>query len=188
MRARAQMICHCGLTILDPPIPCGTRLRCPHPCARPPPACGHPRSPHACHADDTGGCPPCPFLTTKLCACGKRRVDNVRCAQARERVGCGGACGRLLGCGFHVCERLCHGGECGPCAQVCGKPRKLWCVSPPSCPPRGVDADLTRLYSFCWLFVCLPACVRAARPHTTPARSRATRRRRAKRPSHAARS
>ncbi|ETW76970.1 hypothetical protein HETIRDRAFT_436690, partial [Heterobasidion irregulare TC 32-1] len=112
--------------ILDPPIPCGTRLRCPHPCTRPPPACEHPRSPYACHADDARGCPPCPFLTTKLCACRKRTVDIVRCAQAHERVGVGSSgCGRLLGCGFHVCERLCHGGECGPCAQVCGEPRKL---------------------------------------------------------------
>ena len=33
---------------------------------------------------------------------------------------------RLLGCGFHHCERLCHSDDCGPCASPCGKSRKLW--------------------------------------------------------------
>jgi transcriptional repressor NF-X1 len=118
-----QMICNCGRTVLMPPIPCGTRLSCTYPCTRPPPACGHGRTPHACHADDVN-CPPCPFLTRKLCACGKREVDNVRCSQ--EKVACGTVCGKLLGCGFHRCTKLCHGDDCGPCTTTCGKPRKLW--------------------------------------------------------------
>lgn len=37
-------------------------------------------------------CPPCPFLTDKVCACGKKRVSNVRCSQ--ERVSCGSVCGK----------------------------------------------------------------------------------------------
>jgi hypothetical protein len=120
------MVCHCGRTVLMPPIPCGTRLRCAHPCTRPPPACGHSRTPHACH-DDATACPPCPFLTSKQCACGKKAVGNVRCSQ--EKVSCGISCGKLLACGFHKCTRLCHGDSCGPCANTCGKPRKNWCVS-----------------------------------------------------------
>jgi transcriptional repressor NF-X1 len=118
-----QMHCHCGRTVLMPPVPCGTRLRCPHPCTRSPPTCGHSRTPHACHDDNTP-CPPCPFLTSKQCACGKKQVDNVRCSA--EKVSCGKPCGKLLGCGFHRCAKLCHGDDCGTCTTVCGKPRKLW--------------------------------------------------------------
>jgi transcriptional repressor NF-X1 len=117
------MVCHCGRTVLMPPIPCGTRLRCVHPCTRPPPACGHSRTPHACH-DDAMPCPPCPFLTSKTCACGKKAVGNVRCSQ--EKVSCGTPCGKLLACGFHKCTRLCHGDGCGSCTNTCGKPRKHW--------------------------------------------------------------
>ncbi|KAG6379878.1 hypothetical protein JVT61DRAFT_10439 [Boletus reticuloceps] len=110
-----ELVCPCGRTVLEPPISCGTRLRCVYPCARPPPACGHPHVPHVCHegvviagadmADEGlalreeqsevgGACPPCPFLTEKVCACGKKRVGNVRCSQ--ERVSCGTACGKCV--------------------------------------------------------------------------------------------
>ncbi|KAF7300671.1 R3H domain-containing protein [Mycena chlorophos] len=124
-----ELICSCGLTVLEPPIPCGTVIQCPHPCSRPPPTCGHPRTPHSCHPDSVS-CPPCPFLTSKKCMCGKKVVGNVRCSQ--ERVGCGAVCGKVLGCGAHTCERVCHApegvgddGGCGPCSAPCGKPRRL---------------------------------------------------------------
>ncbi|KZP01668.1 hypothetical protein CALVIDRAFT_492229 [Calocera viscosa TUFC12733] len=132
-----ELVCHCRRTVLMPPIPCGTVIDCAWPCSRPPPACGHPMTQHTCHEE--GECPPCPFLTTKRCACGKQLVPNVRCSQ--EKVGCGSICGKLLDCGFHSCDRLCHAGECEPCAQVCGKPRKLCghpcpvqCHAPSACP------------------------------------------------------
>lgn len=111
-----ELVCLCGRTVLEPPISCGTRLRCVYPCARPAPACGHPHVPHVCHegvvvagadtADEGlgvgtegeggegGPCPPCPFLTEKVCACGKKRVGNVRCSQ--ERVNCGSVCGKYV--------------------------------------------------------------------------------------------
>jgi transcriptional repressor NF-X1 len=38
-----EVICDCGMTTLEPPVPCGTILQCPYPCTRPPPPCGHPR-------------------------------------------------------------------------------------------------------------------------------------------------
>ncbi|TRM63424.1 hypothetical protein BD626DRAFT_494323 [Schizophyllum amplum] len=138
-----EMICFCGRTVLDPPVPCGTKIRCTYQCPMPPPPCGHPRTQHTCH-DDTISCPPCPFLTTKSCACGKKEVRNVRCSLEREKVNCGTACGKLMRCGFHQCERLCHAGECGECTAVCGKPRKLClpdkhpctqsCHAPAACP------------------------------------------------------
>ncbi|KAJ7637122.1 hypothetical protein FB45DRAFT_908302 [Roridomyces roridus] len=98
-----ELICPCGRTVLEPPIPCGTRIQCSYQCPRPAPTCGHPRTQHICH-DDEVGCPPCPFLTTKRCMCGKKEVGNVRCAQ--ERVSCADE-------------------DCGACALPCGKPRKL---------------------------------------------------------------
>jgi hypothetical protein len=85
------MICHCNNTILDPPIPCGTRIACSYPCSRPSPPCGHPSTQHTCHEDPIP-CPPCPFLTSKTCACGKNTVGNVKCSQ--ERVSCGVVCGK----------------------------------------------------------------------------------------------
>lgn len=115
-----ELICKCGRTVIQPPVPCGTKIACTYPCAEPPPPCGHPKLPHACH--ETGACPPCVFLTSKLCACGKTSVPNVKCFQ--EKVSCGKPCGKPMGCGFHPCERVCHGDECGPCFAVCGKPRK----------------------------------------------------------------
>ncbi|OBZ78433.1 FKBP12-associated protein 1 [Grifola frondosa] len=118
-----EMVCYCGRTVLEPPIPCGTRMNCIYPCSRPPLPCGHPKMPHACH-EDPEPCPPCPFLTSKKCACGKKLVENVKCSQ--EKVSCGTPCGKLLlSCGFHHCERLCHNDPCGPCTAICGKPRKL---------------------------------------------------------------
>jgi transcriptional repressor NF-X1 len=46
-----------------------------------------------------------------------------------------------LGCGYHRCDRLCHGNECGPCTNQCGKPQKGCrhpcpqpCHAPAACP------------------------------------------------------
>ncbi|OSX63454.1 hypothetical protein POSPLADRAFT_1139991 [Postia placenta MAD-698-R-SB12] len=116
-----EMVCNCGRTVLQPPVPCGTRINCHYPCARPL-ECGHSSIQHACH-EDPAPCPPCPILMSKRCSCGKKMVDNVKCSQ--EKVLCGTVCGKLLSCGFHHCERLCHGDACGPCTTVCGKARKL---------------------------------------------------------------
>ncbi|ORX35861.1 hypothetical protein BD324DRAFT_602357 [Kockovaella imperatae] len=134
-----ELICHCGRTVIYPPVACGTTISCPYPCARDPPACGHPRTAHPCHEQPI--CPPCPFLTTKPCACGKDpAVKNIRCSQ--EKVSCGQPCGELLECGYHRCDKKCHRpGECDPCTQVCNKPKKICrhpctaaCHAPAKCP------------------------------------------------------
>ncbi|EIW70976.1 hypothetical protein TREMEDRAFT_11630, partial [Tremella mesenterica DSM 1558] len=118
-----ELICNCGRTIIQPPVPCGTILTCPFPCSRPSPSCGHPKSPHPCH--QTPDCPPCPYLTTRPCACGKDlHVKNVRCSQ--DRVSCGQRCNLLLECGYHRCLLSCHKtGECQPCNQICSKPKRI---------------------------------------------------------------
>ncbi|KAF2178645.1 hypothetical protein K469DRAFT_718189 [Zopfia rhizophila CBS 207.26] len=112
--------CHCGRTVLQPPLPCGTEPPpCQFQCERPK-ACGHPQVAHSCHQDEES-CPKCPFLTTKLCLCGKQSLKNQPCWL--NEVRCGNVCGRRLKCGAHKCQKQCHRpGECEePCRQPCGK-------------------------------------------------------------------
>ncbi|KAL6403562.1 hypothetical protein AUP68_12918 [Ilyonectria robusta] len=123
-----EISCSCGTTVLQPPQPCGTRQPyCTSKCRRHP-ACGHPTVDHQCHSDDVE-CPPCPYLTEKTCACGKKTFANKPCHL--QLAHCGEACGQKLQCGLHACRKLCHRpGECGDaqngCEQVCGK-TKLFC-------------------------------------------------------------
>ena len=127
-----KMVCFCGRTVYDPPIPCGAVMHCCYSCSRPSPPCGHPRTPHVCH-EDPSSCPPCVHLTTKQCACGKKAMQNIRCSLENEKISCGTTCEKLLDCGFHRCKRSCHPGECGKCTATCGKLRKSWYVSRRGC-------------------------------------------------------
>ena len=121
-----EVSCHCGKTVLQPPLPCGTKSPpCRFDCERAK-MCGHPRVPHNCHGDDEG-CPKCPFLMEKPCMCGKKILKNQPCWLADAR--CGDVCGKKLKCGSHFCRKPCHRlGECEdagkPCRQSCGKPKK----------------------------------------------------------------
>lgn len=115
-----EISCNCGRTVLQPPLPCGTKPPlCRYPCERPK-DCGHPQVNHNCHQDDEG-CPKCPFLTIKPCLCGKHSLKNQPCWLAEVR--CGEVCGRTLKCGAHSCQKQCHRpGDCEqPCSQICGK-------------------------------------------------------------------
>ncbi|KAF8067912.1 hypothetical protein FPV67DRAFT_1626152 [Lyophyllum atratum] len=170
-----EMVCYCGRTVFEPPIPCGTQMRCTYQCSRPPPPCGHPQSQHACH-EDPRPCPPCPFLATKQCACGKKMMTNVRCSLETEKVSCGAVCGKLMDCGFHHCERLCHGDKCGTCTAPCGKSRKrclpvhhpctLPCHAPSSCPE---DEPCTSLVTLACPCGRLRQSVHCGRSTATPA-------------------
>lgn len=127
-----EISCHCGRTVLQPPLPCGTQPPpCRHQCNRPK-ACGHAQVQHNCHLDNEN-CPKCPFLVEKRCMCGKKALKNQQCWL--QDVRCGEICGKKLKCGSHVCRKQCHRpGECEdaesrPCQQPCGKP-KLVCGHP----------------------------------------------------------
>ncbi|KAL4796671.1 hypothetical protein BDV19DRAFT_360754 [Aspergillus venezuelensis] len=122
-----EIPCNCGRSVLYPPLPCGTQPPpCSFPCERPKP-CGHPQTSHNCHTNEES-CPKCPFLTEKVCLCGKRTLKNVPCWLADAR--CGQICGAPLKCGSHLCQKNCHRpGECEdatqPCQQACGKTKSL---------------------------------------------------------------
>ena len=134
--------CHCGRTVLQPPLPCGTTPPpCRFECERPK-NCLHPQTSHNCHSDQEL-CPKCPFLTEKPCMCGKNTLKNQQCWLADVR--CGEICGRKLKCGSHLCQKPCHRpGECEDsgrsCQQACGKSKKTCshpceeiCHAPSSC-------------------------------------------------------
>jgi transcriptional repressor NF-X1 len=122
-----EVSCHCGRSVLYPPLPCGTSPPpCRYDCERPK-ACNHPQTPHNCHTDNEK-CPKCPFLTEKACLCGKKLLKNQPCWLTEPR--CGMVCGETLKCGSHTCRKQCHRpGECEdalePCKQACGKTKKL---------------------------------------------------------------
>ena len=123
-----EVSCHCGRTVLQPPLPCGTGAPpCRFTCNRPK-ACGHPQVAHNCHQDDEA-CPKCPYLVEKRCMCGKHALKNQPCWY--QEVRCGEVCGKKLRCGSHSCRKVCHrAGQCEDaggqaCQQPCGKPKSV---------------------------------------------------------------
>ncbi|OJJ02510.1 hypothetical protein ASPVEDRAFT_41994 [Aspergillus versicolor CBS 583.65] len=153
-----EIPCNCGRSILYPPLPCGTQPPpCSFPCERPK-ACGHPQTSHNCHTDDES-CPKCPFLTEKICLCGKRTLKNQPCWLADAR--CGQICGEPLKCGSHFCQKNCHRpGECEdasqPCQQACGKTKTLCghpctdaCHAPYPCPEKTPCASTVTVTCGC---------------------------------------
>ena len=138
-------------------------------------ACGKHRCERVCHP---GPCGPCPHTELQSCHCGK--VLNVQrpCGSGDSTsttddssgnggtvlFSCGAVCGKMLACGKHRCERVCHAGPCGPCALVttptltcpCGKARVVDLLAARGLPPRtACDAPLP---------LCGAVCGRA-RPH-----------------------
>ncbi|KAK3100083.1 hypothetical protein FSP39_014538 [Pinctada imbricata] len=115
-----QTKCHCGKQ--KPKVvrcsvktwscgqPCGRKLSCnQHYCKLP------------CHSGD---CPACPMTSKQSCMCGKSSTTRP-CASPQWQ--CDEPCGKLLSCKSHVCERRCHGDQCGACPRAgirkcpCGK-------------------------------------------------------------------
>ena len=137
-----DLTCNCGRTVLQSPLPCGTRPPpCNFPC-RQATACGHPPVAHNCHPNDEQ-CPKCPFLTEKKCSCGKKTLKNQPCWRADAL--CGLICGKTLRCGSHTCRKTCHkpgecedanqhcSQECGKAKKACGHPCEQPCHAPSTC-------------------------------------------------------
>ncbi|GBL57274.1 Transcriptional repressor NF-X1, partial [Araneus ventricosus] len=117
-----ELRCHCGESVLYPPIHCGTRPpECTKPCIRSHP-CDH-EVKHTCHSEET--CPPCTALTVKWCFGHHKQCTSVMCFL--EGVSCGMMCLKDLACGKHKCNLTCHAGPClkdgAKCTQLCGIPR-----------------------------------------------------------------
>ncbi|XP_065182984.1 transcriptional repressor NF-X1-like [Sycon ciliatum] len=144
-----ELRCHCGAQVLYPPQPCGTRPPyCNRICSRVH-ACNH-EPQHLCHNEDQ--CPVCPELVTKLCMGGHEERNAVPCHL--DDVSCGKHCRRPMACGEHVCDRMCHRGEClasdAVCAQACTQPRPDCghaCANPchpgTPCPETACYTDVT---------------------------------------------
>lgn len=118
-----ELTCHCGASVLYPPVPCGTKPPvCDNPCRRPH-SCPH-EATHLCHPDEP--CPPCTMLVDKPCFGNHKIMLRTLCYLTA--VSCGGVCGRPLPCGLHKCQRVCHELPCVPegtlCTQKCLKPRE----------------------------------------------------------------
>ncbi|XP_078429482.1 NF-X-like 1 [Wolffia australiana] len=113
--------CFCGRQ-RDPP---SDPYLIPHSCGEP---CGKPldrsrdeaddgtRCPHTCVLQcHPGPCPPCKaFAPRRRCPCGKQTLAR-RCSDKASPLSCGQTCSKLLLCGRHRCDRVCHTGPCNPC-------------------------------------------------------------------------
>nr|XP_046227015.1 transcriptional repressor NF-X1 [Scatophagus argus] len=116
-----ELTCHCGLTVLYPPIACGTKPpECKNLCTRRH-ECDHPVF-HNCHSEEK--CPPCTYLIQKWCMGKHEQRSNIPCHL--QDISCGLTCNKMLPCEKHRCKRICHRGEClaeGSCQQPCTLPR-----------------------------------------------------------------
>nr|CAD7597142.1 unnamed protein product [Timema genevievae] len=105
--------CFCGQTEDPPYHPWLVPHSCGETCGRPlQPLCGHDCL-LLCHP---GPCPPCPKTVKCVCYCGKQPARLQRCS--RKTWSCGTACGRMLQCGRHPCEEVCHPGDCPACPKT----------------------------------------------------------------------
>ncbi|XP_015929793.1 protein shuttle craft [Parasteatoda tepidariorum] len=143
-----ELRCHCGESVLYPPIHCGVKPpECSKPCIRSH-SCDH-EVKHTCHSDET--CPPCTSLTVKWCYGHHKQCGSVMCFL--DGVSCGMPCQNPLPCGKHECQNTCHSGPClkprEQCPQVCSTPRTT-CGHPcgnhchdGSCPETPCKAKVT---------------------------------------------
>ncbi|XP_008185487.1 protein shuttle craft [Acyrthosiphon pisum] len=79
-----------------------------------------------CHANNCG---PCNKGCLQICYCGKSK-RQVPCTPENAMVvyySCGNLCEKQLSCKNHLCQKLCHVGQCDPCIALsvnrcpCGK-------------------------------------------------------------------
>ncbi|XP_041366295.1 transcriptional repressor NF-X1-like [Gigantopelta aegis] len=92
-----------------------------------------------CHS---GSCRRCSVKIKQACFCGHVERE-ITCGSAESEVVsfcCGGKCNKVLECGNHRCEMLCHEGDCGPCPGMPGHVTHCPCGKTPladlDLPPR----------------------------------------------------
>uniref|UniRef100_A0A8C7WED3 Nuclear transcription factor, X-box binding 1 n=1 Tax=Oncorhynchus mykiss TaxID=8022 RepID=A0A8C7WED3_ONCMY len=180
-----ELACHCGGTVLFPPIACGTKpLECKNLCTRRH-KCDH-QVFHNCHSEEK--CPPCTYLTQNVCpkwvlfgilhqSLPPQRRSNIPCHL--QDISCGLTCNKVLLCDLHRCRRICHRGEClakGACRQPCvlpradcGHPCNAPCHKGTSC-PRNTCAAKVALQCDCGRRKETVVCTEAASAHQRCAR------------------
>ncbi|XP_058732390.1 NF-X1-type zinc finger protein NFXL1-like [Vicia villosa] len=110
-----RYLCFCGKRF-DPPSDFYlTPHSCGEPCRKPLQKTGD-LCPHVCVLQcHPGPCPPCKaFAPPHLCPCGKTTI-TTRCSEPQSLLTCGQQCQKLLQCGRHHCQQICHIGPCDPC-------------------------------------------------------------------------
>eukprot|EP00249_Psilotum_nudum_P022387 c28497_g1_i1 orf=434-4474(+) len=82
--------------------------------------CGKHKCAKKCHPGQCGDCELAPW-NIQTCPCGKRMLHELlENGKGRKSCSdpvpvCGQVCGKLLPCGKHTCQSLCHSGSCPPC-------------------------------------------------------------------------
>eukprot|EP01137_Pigoraptor_chileana_P034715 Opistho-2@27672 len=121
----SKYVCFCGKAVDPSPDPWLVPHSCGEVCGRAlPGGCGH-RCLLLCHP---GPCPPCPQMLALPCHCGKLSAQR-RCGSKPHS--CSSVCAKVLGCGEHRCDKVCHAGVCDECRRTsvqkcrCGKASQL---------------------------------------------------------------
>lgn len=97
-----RMFCACRMTIIDPPIKCGTNIPiCLNKCNKVQ-DCGHNCNKY-CHFGD---CVNCNALTQVYCKCGNTQM-LASCSEKFEKNRCKMVCNNFNLCG-HNCKIVCH--------------------------------------------------------------------------------
>ncbi|ODN04677.1 Protein shuttle craft [Orchesella cincta] len=105
--------CGCGKT--NAQVLCGSKvvLKCDSVCNKTLPCEIH----HCIDICHFGKCTPCDKKLTHECYCrsDKKEVQCTKQNNNCKEYSCSKTCGKQLGCGKHLCEKICHSGPCGPC-------------------------------------------------------------------------
>ncbi|KAF5200342.1 Nf-x1-type zinc finger protein nfxl1 [Thalictrum thalictroides] len=79
--------------------------------------CGNHVCCQICHPGPCGDCELMP-AKVKTCCCGKTMLQKERTSCLDPISTCPQICDKLLPCGIHHCNDLCHAGDCPPCMTI----------------------------------------------------------------------
>ncbi|CAH2038409.1 unnamed protein product [Thlaspi arvense] len=77
--------------------------------------CGNHFCSEGCHPGPCGDCDLLPSRV-KTCYCGKTRLEEQMRRSCLDPIpSCSNICRKVLPCGLHTCNEVCHAGDCPPC-------------------------------------------------------------------------
>lgn len=149
--------CHCGQMPPQPRRCCSKNWSCGQTCSQML-SCQQHKCEEPCHP---GKCKKCPRQSRQNCNCGAE-TSLRECADPNWQ--CGKACGKRLNCGHHLCQKICHSGDCGDCPLSgerrcpCGKTQHILpCTQQiPTC------GDTCGKLLSCGIHFCAERCHRGA--------------------------